>query len=222
MTTGATPGVSEPLHIQAPVPPAQHGPGVEGAQALGWALAVWGSVPIVCQLAHTRRTRSTAGIAAGTHVAWLCSWLCWLAYAVSIKAWPIALETALGAVLEAIELVWLMRLGLRVDHSALAWVLGVLGIGVVGMLAGADAAAVAITAYDVGGVVPQSYHALRAPDLEGISGWSWAVTLASALGWCVYAAQIGHPWAASWPVTAALASGVVLGAKRLRTAPATA
>lgn len=186
---------------------------MRGVELLGWGLALWGSVPIVCQIRHTRRTGRVDGVAPATHVAWLCSWLCWLGYAVTIRAWPIVLETTLGALLEAVALGLLVRAGLQLDRSALGWVAATVVIGAVGVGLGPDAAAVAITGYDVAGVVPQTRAALTGEELDGVSGWSWAVTLVSALGWLVYALAIGHLWAASWPVTAAAAATVILAAK---------
>lgn len=212
-------GLAPPL--RAPPQSALHSRSVRAVDLLGWGLALLGSVPIVLQIRHTLRSGTAVGVSPATQLAWLCSWVCWLGYALTIRAWPIVLETSLGVVLELVALGCLRRAGLTSDLRALGWLGGLALIGVSGLTLGPDAAAVAITVFDVAGIAPQTLAALRGGSLAGVSSASWVVTLASALGWLVYALAIGHLWAASWPLTAAIAATVILVAQRRAADPRT-
>lgn len=193
---------------------------VKWYEALGWTLALLSSVPALLQVERTWRTRSVDGVSAATHVAWTFSWVGWGVYGAAVGSWPVVVESLAGLCVEVVQLRLLRGLGVDLTAAARRWapVVALLLFGGwvaarAGVVAGAEAIAVALTVFDAVGVVPQTVKAWRDPSSEGLSAWAWAAGAALAAGWVVYALAIGHPWAASWSVLAGISSTVVLAAK---------
>lgn len=178
---------------------------------LGIALTVIEASALVPQVVRLLRHKDTAGLSAMTTITGLVAMACWCIYTARLgdtEAFAASVPPALGWLATGATLVHLNAIPRA--RTALATLPVAAGI-VVATVATVQAAGVAAAVGSCLWALPQALVALRHGRLAGVSGSSWSITLASALGWALYGLLSGHLLYSVASLVQVPASLVVLG-----------
>lgn len=187
--------------------------------ALGWTLAVVGTVTAAPQAVRLWRHRDAEGVSGATAVAGAATMACWIVWTWSIRDLP-ALGSSIGAFIAWLSITFgYARLVTLRAQCVLALQLTAAVIIV--------SAAVATAATAVAGVVgstfwafPQLRKALTSSSLSGVSVAAYVALSAEDLGWIVYAAGTGV-WAYAIAPVLQLPATTLIAWKAWKRRPAT-
>jgi uncharacterized protein with PQ loop repeat len=160
-----------------------------GLTDLAGAAAVASSLLFVWpQVRRLVRTRDPNGISVLGALWAMSGFTLWSAYGIDRHALPILIANAQALVGFAIVLALRLRWGAPVGMRGFRLLVGLGAVVVVVVGATAPAAAVGIAALSVGATsyLPQTYVALRAPDVAGVSATTYVLLAISSSLWILY------------------------------------